>query len=96
MTETSSEARPLRLITAVLAAIETVAAIFYLVVFHQPGESNAITNIVVGSVTVIILALFVVFVLPAIVLVARNERLELALFLVLAVIPAAAVSVMLF
>jgi VanZ family protein len=82
----------LRLITAALVAIETLVAIYYLAVFHQPGRSNAITNIVVDSVTLIIVAIWLVFVLPAIILVVRNARPELALGLALVAIVAFAAS----
>ncbi len=92
MNETSAEWVPLRSLTAALIAIETLVAIFYLVVFHQPGTSNAITNIVVGSVTLIVGGIWVVLVLPALILVVRNTRLELALGLALAAIAAFAAT----
>jgi VanZ family protein len=86
----------LRPITAILVAIETLVAIYYLVVFHQPGRSNAIANIAVDSVTLIVAAIWLVFVLPALILVIRNTRLELALGLSLAAIVAFAANAMIF
>jgi VanZ family protein len=82
----------LRLPTTILVALETLAAIYYLAVFHQPGRSEAITNIIVDSVTLIIVAIWLVFVLPAIVLLVRNTRPELALGLALAAVVAFAAS----
>lgn len=82
----------LRLLTTIVVALETLIAIYYVAVFHQPGRSNAIANIVVDSVTLIIGAIWLVLVLPAIVLVVRNTRIELALGLALAAIAAFAAS----
>ncbi len=84
----------LRLITAALISIESLIALSYLIVFNKTGDSNAIANIAVGSVTAIVLGLWLVFVLPALVLVIRNEHLERALALALAAIPAAALIFM--
>ncbi len=84
----------LRLITAALITVETLIALSYLIVFNKPGDSNAIANIVSDSVTAIVVGLWLIFVLPALVLVIRNTRLELALGLALAAIPAAALSFM--
>jgi len=86
----------LRLITAVLVAVETLVAIFYIAVFHQAGRSNAVANIAVDSVTLIIGAIWLIFVLPAIVLVIRNTRLELALGLSLAAIVAFLANALIF
>jgi hypothetical protein len=96
LNEATSKASPLRILTATLVAIETLVAIFYLVVFHQPGSSNAITNIAVDSVTLIIVALWLVFVLPALIFVVRDTRLELALGLALAAILAFAAGFVIF
>ena len=82
----------LRPIVIALVGIETLAAIAYLLVFHEPGRSNAIANIVVDSLTLLVVALWVIFVLPAIVLVVRGRRIELALGLALAAIFVFAVS----
>lgn len=84
MNAASSEASPLRLPTIILVAIETLVAIFYIAVFHQAGRSNAIANIAVDTVTAIIVAIWVVLVLPAIILVARDSKPALALGLALA------------
>ena len=92
MNEASSEWSPLRLLTTALVTIETLVAIYYLAVFHQPARSDAITNIIVDGVTLVIVAIWLVFVLPAIVLVVRNTRPELALGLALAAVAAFAVS----
>ncbi len=83
---------PLRLLTAVLVGLVKVIALFYLEIFHEPGRSDAIANIAVAGVTLIIAAIYAVFVLPALILVVRNERLELALALALLAIPVAAAS----
>jgi hypothetical protein len=82
----------LRPLTTILVTLETLAAIYYLVVFHEPGRSNAIANIVVDSVTLIIAAIWIALVLPAIVLVVRNTRPELALGLALTAVVAFAAS----
>ncbi len=84
----------LRPFTAALISVETLIALSYLVVFNKTGNSNAIANIAVDSVTAIVLGLWLIFVLPALVLVVRNERLELALGLAVAAIPAAALIFM--
>jgi VanZ family protein len=84
--------KSLRPIAIALVAIETLAAIAYLFVFHQPGRSNAIANIVVDSLTLIVVIIWVMFVLPAIVLVVRGRRIELALGLALAALFVFAVS----
>lgn len=86
----------LRPITATLVAVETLVAIFYVAVFHQAGRSNAMANIAVDSVTLIIAAIWLIFVLPAIILVARNTRLELALGLSLAAIVAFLANALIF
>lgn len=86
----------LRPITATLVAVETLVAIFYVAVFHQVGRSNAMANIAVDSVTLIIAAIWLIFVLPAIILVARNTRLELALGLSLAAIVAFLANALIF
>ena len=96
MNETPPEGSPLRLITGILVAIETLVAIYYIAVFHQPGTSNSIANIAVESVTLIVAGIWVVLVLPAIVLVARNTRTELALGLALAAIVAFAANALVF
>jgi hypothetical protein len=85
----------LRLITAALVLFESLVAVSYVVVFNEPGTHNAIANTIAGGVTLIVGGLWLVFVLPALILVVRNERLELALGLTLAAIPAAALSFML-
>jgi VanZ family protein len=77
---------PLRPITVALVTIETLVAIFYITVFHQPGRSDAITNIIVDGVTLVIGAIWLIFVLPAIVLTVRDTRPELALGLSLGAI----------
>jgi hypothetical protein len=82
----------LRPLTALLVALETLAALFYVLVFHQPGTSNAIANMVTGSVTLIVGGIWIVLVLPAIVLVVRNTRPELSLGLALAAVAAFAAS----
>ncbi len=89
-----AEPSPLRLLTFALISIESLIALSYLVVFNKTGDSNAIANIAVESVTAIVLGLWLIFILPALVLVVRNERLELALGLALAAIPAAALVFM--
>jgi hypothetical protein len=86
---------PLRLLTSILIAIETAVAVFYLIVFNQPGRSDAIANIVSDGVTAIVLGLWLIFVLPALVLSIRDKHPKLALAFALAAIPAAAVSFML-
>ncbi|MFT3731464.1 MAG: hypothetical protein QM780_08590 [Hyphomicrobium sp.] len=83
---------PLRPLTAILVAVETLVALFYIAVFHQPGRSNAITNIAVDSVTLILAAIWLVFVLPAIILTIRGTRPELALGFALSAIAAFALS----
>jgi hypothetical protein len=80
----SSEASPLRLPTIILVTLETLVAIYYIAVFHQAGRSNAIANIAVDTVTAIVVAIWVVLVLPAIILVARDSKPALALGLALA------------
>ena len=80
--------KPTRLITGILVAIETVVAIFYLVVFHEPGRSDAITNTIVDGITIIVVALYAIFVLPATILVIRDTRPELALILALGAVAA--------
>ncbi|MBS0231886.1 MAG: hypothetical protein JSR99_00185 [Proteobacteria bacterium] len=92
----SARLSPLRLIAAILIAIETLVAIFYVAVFHQPGRSNAIANIAVDSVTLIIAAIWLIFVLPALILVVRNTRPELALGLSLAAIVAFLANALIF
>lgn len=83
---------PLRILAAVLVVFESAVALSYLVVFNQPGSSDAIANTIAGGVTLIVGGLWLIFVLPALVLVIRNERLKLALGFALAAIPAAAAS----
>ncbi|WP_414463201.1 hypothetical protein [Hyphomicrobium sp. DY-1] len=96
MNAASSEASPLRIPTIILVAIETLVAIFYIAVFHQAGRSNAIANIAVDSVTTIVVAIWVVFVLPAIVLVVRDTKPGLALGLSLAAVVAFAANLVIF
>lgn len=84
MDAASSEASPLRLPTIILVTIETLVAIYYIAVLHQAGRSNAIANIAVDTVTAIVVAIWVVLVLPAIILVARDSKPALALGLTLA------------
>jgi hypothetical protein len=84
----------LRPLTFALITIESLIALSYLIVFNKTGDSNAIANIISDSVTAIVLGLWLIFVLPALVLVIRNTRLKLALGLALAAIPAAALSFM--
>lgn len=83
---------PLRLLTSILIAIETAVAVFYLIVFNQPGRSDAIANIVTDGVTAIVLGLWLIFVLPATIMVVRNTRLELAMILALGAVAAFAAS----
>jgi hypothetical protein len=92
--ETAAGRSPLRLLTAALIGVESLVALSYLIVFNTTGDSNALANIAVNSVTAIVLGLWLIFVLPALVLVIRNTRLELALGLALVAIPAVALSFM--
>lgn len=96
MNAASSEASPLRLPTIILVAIETLVAIFYIAVFHQAGRSNAIANIAVDTVTAIIVAIWMVLVLPAIILVARDSKPALALGLALAAAAAYVANLVIF
>ncbi|HML30227.1 MAG TPA: hypothetical protein PKE16_15615 [Hyphomicrobium sp.] len=75
---------PLRLPTVILVAAETLVAIFYIAVFHQAGRSDAIANIAVDTVTAIVVAIWLLLVLPAIVLTVRDTKPALALGLALA------------
>ncbi len=83
---------PLRILTTLLVGAETLIALYYILIFHETGRSDAIANIAVASVTLIVSAIYAVFVLPALILVVRNDRLELALTLALAAIVAAGLT----
>lgn len=96
MDAASSEASPLRLPTIILVTLETLVAIYYVAVFHQAGRSNAIANIAVDTVTTIVVAIWVVLVLPAIILVARDSKPALALSLALAAAVAFVANLLIF
>lgn len=86
----------LRLLTVILVIVETLVAVFYIAVFHQAGRNNAIANIAVDSVTAIVVAIWVVFVLPAIVLSVRDSKPALALGFALAAVVAFIANLVIF
>jgi len=83
---------PLRLIVFTLAGFETLIGLAYMAIFNFPGSSDPLGKAISTGVTAIVAVLLVIFVLPALVLAFRNDRLKLALGLALAAIPAAAAA----
>lgn len=83
---------PLRLLVFTLAGFETLVGLAYMAIFNFPSPSDPLGKAISTGVTAIVAVLLVVFVLPALVLAFRNDRLKLALGLTLAAIPVAAVA----